>query len=102
MEACAKSTGAIFPSCNSFRAAGNSFLSAVINSRRVADLASVGRGRQTNTIDEANEFVLRLSQVTSSVRIGQVPLIVNPAPSKPSNIVSQPVEAIAELLKLSL
>src|SRR6266545_3030863 len=95
IAACARSTGAILPCCNSRRAGASSFLSVDRNSRREAEGAFSGRGRQTSTIEDARAFVpLPTFLVFISERIGQVPVITKPAFTMPSNIVSQPVDAV--------
>src|SRR5438132_14258618 len=95
MLAWARSTGATLPCCKFLSASGNSARRALRNWRRDATGASLGRGRQARTMDEARAFVLRPTlRLTISVRTGQVPVIVKPERIRPSNMVSQPVEAV--------
>lgn len=57
--------------------------------------ASVGRLRQTRTMDEARALVPLAMVLTSrSVCIGQVPVIENPAWIIAVNMVSQPLEEV--------
>src|SRR5690606_17504839 len=91
--ACARSTGAILPENISIRAFGNSSRRESENARRDVVGASWGRGRHTNTIDDAKAFRITFTPVVNSVRIGHVPLIANPALMRLVSIVSHPVLA---------
>ena len=89
----------MLPACRWRSAAGNSAFSAATNSRRVAVGASAARGRQTRMMLEARALVsvTDSTRVLSSVRIGQVPLMANPARITASRKVSQPVLAVPSL-----
>ena len=96
MAACARSTGAMLPRCRWASATGNSALSAVTNSRRVA-VGAFGRARAADEDDAGGEGVgadADACGLLSSVRIGQVPLMAKPARITASRKVSQPVLAV--------
>ena len=92
IDACLRSTGAMPPAFNLLRASGNSSLSASTNSRRVAMGALAGRVRHASTMLDARAFAPSATgRLLSSVRIGQVPLMANPASIAAPRKVSQPV-----------
>ena len=63
-----------------------------MNSIRPATAASGGRRRQTNTMLEASAFApIPTIRLLNSVRIGQVPVTVNPDRIRAARKVSHPV-----------
>jgi len=73
-----------------------------MNSRRVTVGASAGRFRQTRTMLEARALVLELiMRLPSSVRMGHVPVMANPALMTASKNVSQPVLAVPDSVSVS-
>ncbi|MYI54402.1 MAG: hypothetical protein F4110_10545, partial [Acidimicrobiaceae bacterium] len=76
---CAMSTGATPPDCKARTDSGSSPRSAANNSPRDASAADAGRGRQANTIDDANAFEPEATRrLPNSVRIGHVAVTCNP------------------------
>ena len=69
---------------------------------RVAVGAEMERGRQTSTIEDARALLPDPTmRFPSSVRMGHVPLIPNPARTTASRKVSHPVEAVPSLRSVS-
>ena len=98
MAACARSTGAMSPCMSVRRAPGSSDFMRWTKARWVVVGASLGRGRQARTIDEARALVPWESILfVSSLRTGHVAVTSQPAPMRPSSSVCQPVEVFPSL-----